>query len=187
MLLPQLLLQHPEAIADIVRSTPRWVAVLLGFLIYLGLSASRTRRLPALQLAAVPLAMTALALWGVLSAFGDSDRLLIWLAVWLVGYALALAATWSQRAPEGTRYDAASRRFELPGSWVPMALILAVFLMKYGVGVQLAMEPTLAQHTGFAFTITAIYGALSGIFATRTLRVLRLGHSAKEPAMSPAL
>ena len=53
-------------------------------------------------------------------------------------------------------------------------LIVLVFLMKYGVGVQLAMEPALAHHTGFAFATTAVYGALSGLFAVRSLRVLRL-------------
>ena len=62
----------------------------------------------------------------------------------------------------------------MPGSWVPMLLILAVFLMKYVIGVQLAMEPALAHNNSFAFVVTAIYGALSGLFAARTLRVLRL-------------
>jgi hypothetical protein len=55
-----------------------------------------------------------------------------------------------------------------------MLLILAVFLMKYGVGVQLAMEPRLARDAGFAFAVTALYGLLSGLFAARGLRVLRL-------------
>ena len=77
-------------------------------------------------------------------------------------------------APAGTRFDPAARQFLLPGSWVPMALIVGVFLIKYSVGVQLALEPTLARHLGFAIAVTALYGLLSGLFAVRALRVLRL-------------
>ena len=55
-----------------------------------------------------------------------------------------------------------------------MVLILGVLLIKYSVGVQLALEPTLARHLGFAITVTALYGLLSGLFAVRSLRVLRL-------------
>jgi len=39
------------------------------------------------------------------------------------------------------------------------------------------MEPSLARSSGFALTVTALYGLLSGLFAARTLRVLRLARS----------
>ena len=68
----------------------------------------------------------------------------------------------------------ARHNFHLPGSWVPMGLILAVFLMKYGIGVQLAMAPELAHQAGFAYTVSTLYGLLSGLFGARTLRLLRL-------------
>ena len=44
--------------------------------------------------------------------------------------------------------------------------------------VQLAMEPGLVHHRAFAFAVTAVYGALSGLFAARTLRMLRLTRTA---------
>ena len=37
-----------------------------------------------------------------------------------------------------------------------------------------ASQPTIATHPGFAYPVAAVYGLLSGIFAARTLRVLRL-------------
>lgn len=177
MLLPRLLIEHPGAIGDIVLRTPAWVGGLLVFLLLLGFSAVRTRRLPRTRLVLLPLAMTGLALWGVVSAFGGTrslPALLALLALWLLCAALVLLSQRGRSAPPGTRFDPASRSFELPGSWVPMALILAVFLMKYGIGVQLALEPQLGQDLAFALGVTALYGALSGLFAARTLRVLRL-------------
>ncbi|GAB1390925.1 MAG: hypothetical protein AMXMBFR78_17660 [Rubrivivax sp.] len=186
MLLTRLLIEHPEALATIVRSTPAWVGGLFVFLIALGLSAARTRQLPRSRLILLPVAMAGLALWGVWAAFGASGELPALLALWLLCAALMLYATRTQRAPRGTRFQPATARFVLPGSWVPMALILAVFLMKYLIGVQLAMEPRLAHELGFALGVTALYGALSGLFAARTLRVLRVAREEAAPALSQA-
>ena len=61
---------------------------------------------------------------------------------------------------------------------MPLALIVAVFSMKYLIGVQLALEPALARDAGFALAVTGVYGLLSGWIAARTLRVLRLQKSA---------
>lgn len=182
MLLTTLLAQHPDAVIDIVRQTPPWVAGVLTALLALGFSATRGRSVHFNRLLAMPLVMGGLALWGVQSAFGATGQLLALLGVWALAYLAVLALGTRLSPPAGARYDAATRSFVMPGSWVPMALIVAVFLMKYLVGVQLAMEPSLAHHTGFALAVTALYGALSGLFAARTLRLLRL----MRPAASTA-
>ena len=185
MLLTQLLADHPEAIVDIVRHTPLWVAGVLGGLTVLGLSAVRTRAVHFNRLVAMPLTMGALALWGVQSAFGAGGRLAELLALWAACFGGVLALGTRLAPPAGARYEAATRTFTLPGSWLPMGLILAVFLMKYVIGVQLALEPSLARHADFALAVTALYGLLSGVFAARTLRVLRLMRPA--PAMAASL
>lgn len=174
MLLTQLLSRHPEAIVDIVRQTPAWVGALLAALLWLGFSATRDRDVPIGRLVLMPVAMGALALWGVVSAFGASGQLAALLALWAVCGAAVLAIGGRLAPPAGTRWNHAARSFHLPGSWAPMGLILLVFLMKYGIGVQLAMEPPLARDAGFAFAVTALYGLLSGFFAARTLCLLRL-------------
>ena len=174
MLLTQLLVQHPEAVIDIVRRTPPWVGGLLAGLLYLGLSAVRDRDVHIARLLLMPVAMGGLALWGVQSAFSATGQLPALLALWAAGWAVVVLVGTRLAPPAGTRWNAAARSFHLPGSWVPMGLILAVFLMKYAIGVQLAMQPALAHASGFAFVVTALYGLLSGLFAARTLRVLRL-------------
>jgi hypothetical protein len=80
----------------------------------------------------------------------------------------------STHAPAGTGYDPAQRTFALPGSWIPLALIVGIFLTKYVVGVDLAMQPSLAQDGSYAVPVAAIYGAFSGIFAGRAARLWRL-------------
>ncbi|MBZ0226255.1 MAG: DUF6622 family protein [Comamonas sp.] len=186
MLLPELLITHPGAIVDIVRQTPAWVGALFTALLWLGFSATRNRDVAPVRLVALPAAMACLALWGVLSAFSASGQLAALLALWVGCFAALLA--WGPRlpVPDGTAWNAATRRFHLPGSWAPMGLILAVFLLKYGMGVQLAMAPQLARHGGFALAVTALYGLLSGLFAARTLRVLRLATGASTPHVRQA-
>ena len=181
MLLTDLLIEHPEAIATIIGKTPAWVGGLLAGLAWLGFSAARVRNVHIGRLALMPVAMGGLALWGVYSAFGSGGRLAEVLAVWVACYGAVIAAGWNMQAPEGTAYRAATRSFHMPGSWVPLVLIMMVFLMKYGIGVQLSMEPSLASHAGFEFTVAALYGALSGVFAARSLRVLRLAHRPTSP------
>ncbi|MBS0466113.1 MAG: hypothetical protein JSS31_03360 [Proteobacteria bacterium] len=184
MLITTLLSQHPSAIADIVRGTPAWVGALLAALIALGLSSARARRVAPARLVLLPLAMLGLALWGLQSAFGASGHLPALLALWLACFAAVALIGRRSVAPAGTAYDAVSGQFHLPGSWAPLGLILAVFSMKYLVGVQLALEPALARQLGFALAITALYGLLSGLFAVRTLRVLRSRKSSRALALS---
>lgn len=182
MLLTHLLAQHPEAIVDIVRQTPLWVGGLLAGLLWLGFSATRARDVHIGRLIVMPVAMGGLALWGVYSAFGGTGNVVALLGLWALCYAAVLAIGTRLAPPPGTRWDGATRSFHLPGSWMPLALIMAVFLMKYCIGVQLAMEPSLAHDNGFALAVTGLYGLLSGLFAARTLRVLRL---AQRPAALP--
>ena len=67
MLLPQLLIQHPEAVVEIVRRTPVWVGLLLVALIVLGVSSVRSRDVSIGRLVLLPLVMIGLAAWGVQS------------------------------------------------------------------------------------------------------------------------
>ena len=112
MLLTQLLAEHPEAAADIVRHTPLWVAGVLAGLTALGLSAARTRQVHFNRLVAMPLVMGGLALWGVQSAFGASGRLAELLALWAACCAALLALGTRLAPPVGAAYDAATPALE---------------------------------------------------------------------------
>jgi hypothetical protein len=63
----------------------------------------------------------------------------------------------------------------VPGSWLPMLLIVALFSVKFGVGVLLAMSPGLALEAGFAAEVGLAYGAFSGMFLGRGLAMWQVG------------
>lgn len=173
-MLIQLIAQHPSAIGTVLKNTPVWVGVLFIALAALGLSQVRTRSISFTRMAATPLAMTALSVWGTASAFGKSP-LFAWVIVaWLAAALLMAALVASRPAPAGTQHDADTNSFTVPGSLVPLGLIMGIFLVKYVVGVDVTMQPSLASDGAYTLVVGTLYGLFSGIFAGRALRLWRL-------------
>jgi hypothetical protein len=179
-MLIQLVSQQPEIIGPIVRQTPTWVWGLLAGLLALGLSQLRDRSAGLARVSIMPVAMSVLAVSGTFSAFGSTPLFAAAIAVWFATAATAIAMVLPTDA--GARYDPATRRYALPGSVVPLLLIVGVFLVKYVVGVELAMAPHLVEDTQYAMTVAALYGAFSGIFIGRTARLWKLALQPTMPA-----
>ena len=158
-------------LGQIFANTPGWVWGLLLALLWLGLSQAVTRTASLKRITLLPLTMTGLSLYGTVTAFGAGPQLLL---VWLSACALALTLVLQQALPEATRYDPATRRFTLPGNWVPLLLILGIFVTKYFVGAVTAMQPALAHGASFSLGFAALYGAFAGIFLARAARLWRL-------------
>jgi hypothetical protein len=175
-MLIQLLIHQPRAIGSVLGNTPVWVWGLLAGLLALGASQLFQRKASLLRVNLLPLSMTALSVYGTFTALRSSGQLTAALGLWLlVAVASALAAlAWRQQAPRGTRYDPVQRVFHLPGSAVPLVLIACIFLTKYAVGVELAMQPGLVRQSSFVFGLAAVYGVFNGVFFARAARLWRL-------------
>jgi hypothetical protein len=156
---------------EILANTPRWVWGLLLALLWLGLSQTINRTASLRRITLLPLTMTGLSLYGAVTTFGLYPQVLL---VWLLAGALVIALVLQLALPAATRYDAATGRFNLPGSWVPLLLILGIFLTKYLVGAVSAMQPALAHDTSFSLFFGALYGAFAGVFLARAARLWRL-------------
>jgi hypothetical protein len=76
--------------------------------------------------------------------------------------------------PDVTRFDAHTRTFHVPGSWVPLVLMVGIFASKYVVGVALNLHPELMHEATFTLGFSALNGAFSGVFAARAIRLWRL-------------
>ena len=175
-MLLQMLSHQPRMIFTIMANTPAWVWGLLAALMALGVGQCFARKVGLRRVLLTPIGMALFSAFGMVSAFGTAQQAASTLALWL---ATAIAITglslWLLRTPPaGARYDAANRSFHLPGSMVPLVLIIGIFLVKYGVGVALALQPTLAHDSPFALQIALTYGFFNGIFAARAGRLLRL-------------
>ncbi len=158
-------------LSQIVSSTPFWVWGLLVALIWFGSSQLKWRVASRARVVRIALLMTALSLYGAVSAVGASILMLTcWLAAaGAVGYGML-------RVPlaSGTRYLGESRTFELPGSCSPLALMLGVFLVKYLVGVLIAIQAPIIRTALFDTTLGLLYGGFSGAFLGRAARLILL-------------
>ena len=173
-MLIQLLIEHPQALGPVLQNTPKWVFGLFAALAALGLSQVRTREIGLMRMILLPLVMSGLSLWGMASAFRNSSRFEGVLLVWAVGALLMVALLASRRPKAGASWHPDTASFRLPGSWVPMALILGIFLTKYIVGVDLAMQPALAQDATYSLIVGGLYGLFGGTFIGRAASLCRL-------------
>jgi cytochrome c biogenesis protein CcdA len=87
------------------------------------------------------------------------------------------------RGRSDAQFDPVRRSYALRGSVVPLLLVLGVFLVKYVVGVDLAMAPRLMQDSQYALAVAGLYGAFTGIFLGRAFRLWRLAFWRAAPAV----
>lgn len=168
-------------ILAIVQHTPLRVWLILAGLVALGLSQTRTRELSLSRVTVLPVVLLALSLAGAMNSFGVLPVALI---AWMAGVSVALTLAKRAVAAPGARWSATSRSLHVPGSWLPLVLIVGSFLIKYVAGAGLAVHPSLASNAVFAGLCSLCFGAFSGLFLARSLSLRRLA-TATQPSGRP--
>ena len=159
-------------ILQIVTHTPAWVFGLLVLLLVFGYMQTRTRTVGKVPALLLPAGMIALSLAGVYSSFGFTP---LPLATWAVAYTLATFVGYTFFRDERIHYQAADGKFFMPGSWVPLLVIMAIFVAKYGYGVLNAMHAELLSSPVLIGGLSAVYGLLSGYFSARAVQLIMKG------------
>jgi hypothetical protein len=151
---------------QILSHTPYWVFGLFIALIVLGLQQRRDRRVKMPFAFFLPIGMIALSLAGIFSSFGLS---LIPVIIWAVG--LSLGASFIARIfpVKGIRYHPEHNSFYIPGSAIPLVVIMAIFFTKYCVGVLHGTSPEALNSPILKFIFALIYGLTSGYFVGRSI------------------
>ena len=163
-----------QIFTQIIAHTPVWVWGFFVLLVWLGSKQLRPSTLSVRRVIALPLAMTALSLFGTVSSFSEQ---LAALTAWALGATACAVAVLVTPLPGAVRFDAASRSFAVPGTAMPLALMLGIFATKYALGVAIALNPLLGQSLVFALPCAVLFGGFSGIFAARSARLLRLSQT----------
>jgi hypothetical protein len=181
---------------QIVQHTPSWVLLLLLALVAIGISRSRPRSVPLRRIFILPLAFTALSLFSLYSAFGANPggplnpMLALSALAWLCAAGVLLASAIKRGARRDVTYSAHTRRFQLPGSWLPLCWMISIFLIKYILAVLMAIQPSLYGSSSFAIAIGLLSGALNGILiggAWRIWQVMQNRDGTFDPAGSGTL
>jgi hypothetical protein len=155
----------------ILQQTPPWVWAVLIALIILGLKQTMPRRRTLRSSTVLPLVMVGLSLYGVASAF---SRQPLALAAWLGGGLVTLLLAQTLQLWRGIRWVPQEQTVLMPGSWLPLVMMLGIFCIKFGVAVTLATAPDLALDAAFAGIAGLVYGGFSGMFLSRAVAVWRV-------------
>jgi hypothetical protein len=156
-------------IGPILSHTPTYVWVILAALVVAGSLQLRPQRISRTRLLVMPSTMVALSLWSVSSAFGARAPVLV---VWAVGVCLVLLVNRALRSPRSVGSDDGSGAFLVGGSPWPLVLMLTVFALRYAVAVTLVLHPQWRTEPAFTAEMALLYGALSGLFTARAVRIL---------------
>lgn len=151
---------------EILRRTPPWVFGLFFALFALGYVQSKGRKVGYLKVSILPAAMISLSFYGLFSAFGTVPVAFIF---WLLGVALAVGLGIKLGFPQGVTFATEDNEFFVPGSWLPLVFMMAIFFTKYAVGVVLARQLAIAGETVFVGSISFCYGFFSGVFLARAI------------------
>jgi uncharacterized protein DUF6622 len=172
-------LRESIVLVQMLKHTPWWVFGLFVGLAYLGYLQSRARFVSRKRLAVLPLAMLGLSFLGVWSSFGPDP---IASGSWTVALLAAIAVGLALPPPRNVAYSPEARLFAVPGSWVPLALMMCIFFTKYAVAVMRAVTASASNSIALTVVTCTVCGLCSGIFFARALRVARI---ARQPR--PAL
>jgi len=172
---------------QILQHTPSWVFGLFAVLLALGSRQLLPSQAGLRRLTVMPVAMAALSAFGMTSAFGGQPAAL---AAWAAAAGAALWLVLQRPLPAGVHYDRTQMRFSLPGTAVPLVLMMGIFFTKYAVGVQTALHPQLMHQAGIALAVSTLYGAFAGVFLGRSLRLWKLAlrsadHDPAQPLAAP--
>jgi hypothetical protein len=160
---------------QILSHTPAWVFVLFVALLVFGLMQTRTRSVRKIPALFLPAGMVALSLAGINSSFGLG---LVPLASWAIALLIAVFFGYVLFRDKRVTYDATAEKFYIPGSWVPLAVIMAIFFAKYVYAVMHARNADVISTLLFIVALSAVYGLLSGYFAAKALNLIRQAQKA---------
>jgi hypothetical protein len=167
---------------QILTHTPVAVWALLAGLVALGLAQTRTRHAGPMRVLALPTLFVGLGLWSLLPGIESRPAVAL---LWLLALALGSAAGRRTALLPGTVWLAAEGRFRVPGSWIPMGFILAIFSLRYTTSVAFVLHPEWRADFGVQAALAAVLGLLTGLSVGRAWKLLGLRRTAGAPAGDP--
>jgi hypothetical protein len=150
----------------ILSHTPHWVYGLFVAVLVFGFQQTRSRSINAYLAFSLPIGMIALAIAGISSSFGLT---LAPLAAWAIGLLTVTALGFVSFRDDRITFTPSSRTFFIPGSWVPLVVIMAIFFTKYVFAVMRDVDSEIAKSSVFVAALSLAYGCVSGYFSSRAV------------------
>lgn len=157
---------------EILQKTPLWVYLLFIALLTFGIKQTNDRTATRAALLLLPAGMMAYSLFDMITNIGFYGyRLMLWSAGTLIAWPFAIVLL----TQKGMEYNLATRKIFVPGSWLPLTIIMGVFSVKYAQGAITALSPEVTNSYLFVWTFSFLNGVFFGIFSVRIYTYMRIG------------
>jgi hypothetical protein len=114
--------------------------------------------------------MIALSLAGINSSFGLTT---IPLAAWGIALTIATVVGYTFFRDKRIHCKATDGKFFIPGSWIPLVVMMAIFFAKYVYAVMNAFNAEVISTPMVIGALSAVYGLLSGYFSSRAVNLIK--------------
>ena len=157
---------------QLLSNLPAWVYAILITLLWLGYSQTRTRHISRLRITVMPILFLGLSLYSVLHV---PHALIAALVAWGLGIRLAFRLNDTVDYGKGVTMDADREHYVVPGSWLPLMLMMSVFAVRFIQG-YLVGSHAIDPDSFYTITISALVsGAISGTFLARAVQIFKAG------------
>lgn len=148
-----------------LKSMPWLAIILIAFLLWIGMRATRPRTIRYRQLYILPSVFLAISANQMLSIYAWNIQVF---AAWATAVVVVGTVSWwaAQRMP--VRIDRSTGMIDLPGTWITLSVILAFIAARLYSGRMLYVTPEIRFDTGFATNILAMSGGVTGYYLGRS-------------------
>ncbi len=153
-------------VLGILSHTPLWVWAALGYVLVVGWMRTRDRVMAPWRVLVLPAIVTALVIYGLVA--GATPLTLLGFASGAVAGALAGLAV-ARRRPAVLTDDG---KLATKGDWLPLALVVGIFTVRYAQGVTLGIDPAIGANPAFVLGSAIVSGLFAAMMVARTLGTL---------------
>jgi hypothetical protein len=153
-----------ENLIQILLHTPWWVYVLFGFILYVGIKATKMRSVPVRQLFIGPSIFTLLSIYILVGRIGDH---FLYIIPWGIATIIGIAIGWLEMQRLNIMVDRKHHLLKIPGSAFTLILFLLFFGSNYYYGFMSATDPERAKQIQFVIYILLVSGIGTGIMWVR--------------------
>jgi len=159
-----------EAIWQTAIHTPWWVYLLLGYLIAVGIKASKVRVIPYWKVFVLPTVFLSMSIH-TLATIETMECLSI--GSWILAILVGSLFGWWQVQRLDIKFDKKRSLIQIPGSWDTLLVILIIFIAKYYLGYEKATNPILVAQFNFKVGMLVLSGVCTGLFLGRLFCYMR--------------
>lgn len=156
---------------------PSWVFGVLVALLAFGFWFTRPRAVSPIAPAIMAVAFLGYSIFGVFSSFGLSALAVL---AWVTALIASITVAAPLFTPPGLSWVEGTNKVHVPGSWMPMFLMLGIFLVRFAIGFSQGARLPVANQQWFAPVTSFLLGSLSGGFVARALVIRRFAGGARD-------